>query len=167
MNRIVGLVAVVMAVVLAIGLVAAQSSAPAAEAKGKNQFQLDLVIQSAASPDGTRGLDTSGIVKLVETALAKGRFEVDSISDITFVSNIGSSGLDGNTVKASSNVDSFLDIEVEISGTRKGPPTEMVSMSLKGQIGDGTTSQRSIDLVREAAKAAGVEVIYGHVTVLK
>ena len=165
MNRIVGLAAVVMAIVLAVGFVVAQSSAPEATAKANDTFQLDIVIQAGVSSDVTKGLDVSTAVEIVESALAKGKYNIDSFFDITYASNIGSSGLDGNTVKASFNVDSFFDIEYEIA--RRSIPTEMVAMSLKGQIGDGTSSQRSIDLVREAAKAAGAEVTYGHVTVLK
>ncbi len=42
----VGLVAVVIAVIVAIGLVVAQSSAPGATTKTNDTFQLDLVIQT-------------------------------------------------------------------------------------------------------------------------
>jgi len=40
-------------------------------------------------------------------------------------------------------------------------------MSLTASLGDGTVSQRTIDLVREAVKSLGADVTYGHVTVLK
>ena len=43
----------------------------------------------------------------------------------------------------------------------------MVAMSLTASLGDGTVSQRAIDLVREAVKSLAAEVTYGHVTVLK
>ena len=43
---LIGLAVVVIAVVVAIGLVIALLSAPEASAKGKNQFQLDIVIDT-------------------------------------------------------------------------------------------------------------------------
>jgi hypothetical protein len=155
--------AVFIAVVVAGGFVIAQSSVPAATAKTGDTFQLDLVIQSSETRY-TR-LDVSNTIKVVESALAKGKYNVDSFFDITYASNIGSSGLDGNTAKASFNVDSFFDLEYEIA--RRSFPTEMVAMSLTASLGDGTVSQRAIDLVREAVKSLGAEVTYGHVTVLK
>ena len=165
MNRIVGLAAVVMAIVLAVGFVVAQSSAPEATAKANDTFQLDIVIQAGVSSDVTKGLDVSTAVEIVERAMAEGKYNIDSFFDITYASNIGSSGEDGVRAKTSFNVDSFFDIEYEISG--KTIPTEMVALSLKGSIGDGTVSQRAIDLVKVEAKAAGADVTYGHVAVLK
>ena len=101
--------AVFIAVVVAGGFVIAQSSVPAATAKTGDTFQLDLVIQSSETRY-TR-LDVSNKIKVVESALAKGKYNVDSFFDITYASNIGSSGLDGNTAKVSFNVDSFFDLE--------------------------------------------------------
>ena len=45
-KRLIGLVAVVMAVVVAVGFMVVPSNAPEASAKGKNQFQMDLVVQT-------------------------------------------------------------------------------------------------------------------------
>ena len=89
-RKVVGLVAVVIAAIVAIGLVAAQSSAPGATAKTNDTFQLDLVIQTGGP--GTRylkPLDTSGTVKLVEAALTEGRYNIDSFFDISYVSISG------------------------------------------------------------------------------
>ena len=167
----VGLVAVVIAVIVAIGLVVAQSSAPGATTKTNDTFQLDLVIQTGGP--GTRylkPLDTSGTVKLVEAALTKGRYNIDSFFDISYVSNIGSSELDGNTTRASFNVDSFFDIEHEITSSgysRKSIPIEMLASSLTATLNDPPNPQRAIDLVRVAVESVGGDVNYGHVTVLK
>ena len=165
-GKIVGLVVLVIVVVVSVGFAFAQLSAPEASAKGKNQFQLDLVIQTS-SPDskGARGLDTAGTVKVVEAALTKGRYQIDSFFDITYAANIGSSGSDGNTANASFNVDSFFDIEYEM--TRRTVPIEMVALSLRANLNDPPSPQTAIDLVRAAVEGAGADVYYGHVTVLK
>ena len=49
--------------------------------------------------------DISGTVDIVERALAGGNYSVDSFFDIYYVSNIGSSGLDGNTANVTTNLD--------------------------------------------------------------
>ena len=139
----VGLVAVVIAVIVAIGLVVAQSSAPGATTKTNDTFQLDLVIQTGGPGTGyLKPLDTSGTVKLVEAALTKGRY----------------------------NIDSFFDIEHEITSSgysRKSIPIEMLASSLTATLNDPPNPQRAIDLVRVAVESVGGDVNYGHVTVLK
>ena len=59
-----------MAIVLAIGFVVAQSSAPEATAKANDTFQLDIVIQTGVSSDGNKRFDVSTVVEVVESALA-------------------------------------------------------------------------------------------------
>ena len=73
-----------MAIVLAIGFVVAQMGAPEATAKANDTFQLDIVIQAGVSSYGTKGLDVSTAVKIVESALAKGGYSIDSFFDITY-----------------------------------------------------------------------------------
>jgi len=45
-KKIVGSTALFVAVVVSLGFVIAQTTAPEASAKGKNQFQMDLVVQT-------------------------------------------------------------------------------------------------------------------------
>ena len=113
-------------------------------------------------------LDATRAVELIESVLTKREYSIDSFFDISYVSNIGSSGLDGNT-RASFNVDSFFDVEYESgsSSTRKSFPTEMIAMSLRVNLNDPPSPEVAIDLVRQAVRDAGGSVFYGHVTVLK
>ena len=170
-KRLIGLVAIVMAVVVAIGFMVVPSSALEASAKGKNQFQLDLIVEAPGlGKDGTPGLGTAGTIELVELSLTSGNYNVDSFFDVYYVSNIGSSGLDGNTAKVTANFDSFFDIEYEIGGsTRKVGTfdTEMISMSLTVNLNDPPNPQGAIDVVREALEKKGGDVYVGHVTLIR
>jgi len=54
-KRLIGLVSVVMAVVVAVGFMVVPSNAPEASAKGKNQFQMDLIVAPAPVPMELQG----------------------------------------------------------------------------------------------------------------
>ena len=172
---IVGLVAVVIAVIGTIGFVVAQSAAPEATANAHGQFQMDLVIDTThlfvieTGSDGQRRktpLDTSGTIDLVEGALARGNYNVDSFFDIMYVSNIGSSGEDGVSFKSSPTFDVFFEIDYRTSqaGTFD---TEMLSMSLRASPGGGSGPQGAIDVVKEALEKSGGNVYVGHVTLIR
>jgi len=91
----------------------------------------------------------------------RGSFNVDSFFDISYTSNIGSSGIDGF------QVDSFFDITYRISGDKGGFDTEMVSMQLRATLDDPAGGAAAIDRIRAAVSQAGGRTYYGHVTVLK
>ena len=61
-KRLIGLVAVVMAVIVAVGFMVVPSNAPEASARGKNQFQMYLIVAPGPSSDGTAGISTSGTI---------------------------------------------------------------------------------------------------------
>ena len=165
-RRVVGLIAVAMAVVASIGLIVGQSLTSEASAKAKDQFQLDLIVQvPGPGPDGTPGLSTSGTIELVELSLAKGRYNVDSFFDISYVSNIGSSGDDGVSFKTTPNFDVFFEVDYKTS--RGKIETEMVALSLRVNLNDPPNPQGAIDLVRRALEGAGGDIYYGHVTIIK
>ena len=185
-KKIIGSAAIFVVLVVSLGFVVAEATVPEASAKGKNQFQRDLVVQTdglltnkTCDPlvekclveiEKLRRLDISGTVDIVERALAGGNYSVDSFFDIYYVSNIGSSGLDGNTANVTTNLDSFFDIEylIDGSGAKKGTiPTEMIAMSLTVNLNDPPNAHAAIDIVRKALEKAGGDVIIGHITVLK
>lgn len=118
----------------------------------KGEFQLDLIVSYPAGRP---------VEQVVSSIRSSGNFDV--FFNITYVSNIGSSGLDG--VRASSfNVDSFFDITYEL--TRSDFETEMVAMTLSGTLSDPSNPSVLIDDVKKALGTDG-RVFYGHVTVLK
>ncbi|MDA0987734.1 MAG: hypothetical protein O2783_01080 [Chloroflexi bacterium] len=98
---------------------------------------------------------------MIQVVRENGTFQVDSFFDISYISNIGSSGLDGYTF----TVDSFFDVEYRVSSI----DTEMVSLSLSASpiFGDPDFDVRALDAVITAVAEAGGHVHYGHVTVLK
>jgi hypothetical protein len=165
-KRLVGLVAVVMAVVVAIGFMVVPSSTPEAVAKGKNQFQMDLILAPGPGPDGTSRISTSGTIELTQLSLAEAGYNVDSFFDVMYVSNIGSSGEDGVSFKSSPTFDVFFEVDYKTS-RGSGFATEMISMSLKGSIGDGTVTQRGLDVVRKAVEKNGGHTYVGHVTLIR
>ena len=174
-RRLTGLVAIVIAVVVTVGFVVAQLSAPEASAKGKNQFQLDLVIDMTrliGVETGNKGevrkyrLDISGTLDLVEDALARGDYNVDSFFDVFYVSNIGSSGEDGVSFRSNPTFDVFFEVDYKTSGASK-ITTEMVAMSLTANPNGSSSPQGAVDAVRQALRKAGGDVYIGHVTVLK
>ena len=91
-KRLIGLVAVVMAVIVAVGFMVVPSNAPDASARGKNQFQMYLIVAPGPSSDGTAGISTSGTIELIQLSLAKPSYNVDSFSYVSSVSNIGLNG---------------------------------------------------------------------------
>ena len=143
-----------------------------AEAASKGEFQLELIVSMPA------GTEIGNIVSKIESS-GKGSYSIDSFFDVTYVSNIGSSGQDG--VRASSFiVDSFFDITYEIDFdtlSRSKFPTEMVAMTLTGTLSDPSKPWVVIDEIRKALEEssdgedregeAPDRVFYGHVTVLK
>ena len=69
--------------------------------------------------------------------------------------------MDVNTTRASFNVNSFFDIEHEITSSgdsRKSIPIEMLALSLTATLNDPPNPQRVIDLVRVAVESVGGDV---------
>ena len=167
MKKIVGLLAVTLAVVFAVGFVLDQSSATTASAKVNNQIQLDLIVAiptggTVPTPDEPGPVEsTLGVIK---AALSDHNFQVDSFFDVYYVSNIGSSGEDGVSIKAGANFDVFFEVEISRSGTFD---TEMIALSLSSTVPDPTNPQGAIDIARTAVEGLKGSVHYGHVTVLK
>ena len=167
MKKIVGLLAVTLAVVFAVGFVLHQTTAPTASAKEKSQILLDLVVAvptsgTVPSPGEPGALETAlGVIK---GALSEHNFQVDSFFDVYYVPNIGSSGEDGVSFKAGANFDVFFEVEVSRSGTFE---TEMIAMSLSSTAPDPSNPQGAIDIARTAVEGLKGRVFYGHVTVLK
>ena len=139
---------------------------PEASAKGKGQFQMDLIVAPGSSPDGTPGISTSGTIEMVQLSLAEAGYNVDSFFDVSYVSNIGSSGEDGVSFKSSPTFDVFFEVEYKTGGART-IQTEMIAMSLKGSIGDGSVAWRGLDVVKNAVKKNGGHTYVGHVTLLR
>jgi hypothetical protein len=149
---LVGLIAVLVAAVL----MAFQTSVQAASLP-KGDARIDLIVDIGPGTGGK----SSSIEQIMKAVSDNDNFVVDSFFDVSYVSNIGSSGLDGFTV------DSFFDIEYRIVGSFD---TEMVALSLTGIFGDpdfDLAAGAALDAVREAVTAAGGTTHYGHVTVLK
>jgi hypothetical protein len=177
-KKIVGSAALFVALVVALGFVVAQTNVPEASAKDKNQFQMDLLIDMTklvTIETGETGrkeearkvrASISGAVDLVEEALARGDYNVDSFFDVFYVSNIGSSGEDGVSFKSSPTFDVFFEVDYKTS-RGSGFATEMVSMSLTASPGGASGPQGAIDIVKAALQNAGGDVYVGHVTVLK
>ena len=105
-----------IAIVVAVGLMAFQPNVQAASAP-KGNAQVDLLIEL-----GTDGTVPNTMADMIRVVRENGTFQVESFFDISYVSNIGSSGLDGYTF----TVDSFFDVEYRVSSF----DTEMVSLSL-------------------------------------
>ena len=130
-----------IALAAAVSVVAMQPSAQAASAP-KGQVQVDLVVGLPKGPD----------------------------SAALVVSNIGSSGEDGVSACGESDfqVDSFFDIAYRI----EPPPdrtiqTEMLSMPLTGTLLTPDNPGEAMDDLRCQVEAAGGDIYYGHVTILK
>ena len=162
-RTMVGLVMVLAALLAAVTYASFQPSAQAASA-GQGQFQAELIVQ--LPPDVT---SVSAALTLVRGSgedpdTGESDFQVDSFFDVSYVSNIGSSGLDG-FAPSSFQVDSFFDIYYEIDFSTRTVQTEMLSMSLTGSMSDPTDPGVVIDAVTSALK--GGHVYYGHVNVIR
>ena len=81
------------------------------------------------------------------------------------VSNIGSSGQDGVSKKSDFQVDSFFDISYGIDGGKID--IELVALQLRATLSDPSDTAGFLEAVGGAATAAGGDVYYGHVTILK
>jgi hypothetical protein len=149
------------AVLIAVLAVAAQAVAqPRAGEAAQSPAQIDLVLQLRC-PDGTcrPSLSLGGLIeKIVLNIGSSGedgvRYQVDSFFDVFFVRNIGSSGQDGVSF------DSFFDITYEI----RSIDIELVALSLRATYSGDLNPALVIDEIRSVA---GVDVTYGHVTILK
>lgn len=176
MKKVIGYLAVIMAVVVATGFLVYQSTAPSVVSAedGRPHAQLDLII---TVPDGTDA-PLKMTLDLVTKGLANGKYQIDSFFDVSYVSNIGSSGEDGVSLSVSNigssgedgvrrggNFDVFF--EVDYKKAKKGTTieTEMVALSLS--YNPGPDPLGAIDAVKKAVDAGGGRVFYGHVTVLK
>ena len=166
-RNIVLLAAGLVAVVAVAGLVVAQPQSEAAQ----TQAQLDLVIEFPVllpDPDPTRpppltlGQRADLVVSNIGSSGQDGvSFGVDSFFDVFYFRNIGSSGQDG--VRYSAAFDSFFDVEYRTLKIE----TEMVALSLTGSYSIILNEVDLIDKAKEAALAAGGDIIFGHVTILK
>ena len=172
MKRKYGYLALIIAMVVATGVVVYQSSAPEAAARvhdGIELVQLDLIVDASAgaigkNSDGAGPVETT--LSVISDALSASGFQVDSFFDVYYVSNIGSSGQDGVSYKAGANFDVFFEIDISISG-KSTIPTEMVALSLTSTAPDPNNPQGAIDAIKSALEASHSRVYYGHVTVLK
>lgn len=170
---------------VAAGLLFPLSSAEA-KPKPKGIVEVALIVSRGTTSDGTRAT-LAGIVSNIGSSgqdgvRGKSDFTVDSFFDIHYVSNIGSSGqdgvrsdltvsnigssgLDGVSKKSNFQVDSFFDIEYRIDGGKID--IELVALQLRTTLSDPSNTAGLLEAVRGAATAAGGDVYYGHVTILK
>ena len=147
----------------AVSIVTMQPSAQA-QSTGGGDIQIDLMVVMPA------GSSTAALISNIGSSgedgvsvCGKATFNVDSFFDVWYA-NIGSSGLDG----VSFAFDSFFDIDVSAAGRGgRTVQTEMLSMSLSATLADPTNPNGVMDDLRCQVEAAGGDVYYGHVTVLK
>ena len=135
------------------GLASGSQVQAASQARG--DVQVDIIVVGSKVKDVVRSIE----------GRSDGQFQIDSFFDISYVSNIGSSGEDG--VRATSfTVDSFFDVTYEMGreGCSGCWQTEMVSMQLVGSVPGGTNPGDALDEIVEAIGSG--KIAYGHVTVL-
>ena len=125
-----------------------------------DQSQINLIVEL--------GTDAS-LQSITDTVSGVRSFRVDSFFDITYVSNIGSSGEDGVRFIAPPSFDVFFEIDLTVDSAPAGTiPTEMVALSLGVTLADPTNPGASLDAVRDAINATGNTVYYvGHVTLIR
>jgi hypothetical protein len=177
-----GIVLMVGLVALAVvGAVAVQEPDAQAAAAPKGQVQIDLIVSlPTPDPDDPTALNRNGqlVVSNIGSSGMDGvgvcspgtsSFQVDSFFDIMYVSNIGSSGQDGVRFQ----IDSFFDVEYSIARLADPPPgertiqTEMLSMSLTGNLIDPIDPTGVLDDLRCDVESVDGDIYYGHVTILK
>ncbi len=159
---IVGLVAVLLAALAAVTFVMYEPSAGAAPAP-KGEFRLDLVIpMPPPGADGTRTTVGEVVAAIASSGLDGDLFTVDSVVDVTLVSDRASSGQDFIRPRTW-KVSSFIDVSYEFGV--KFTDAEMVALSLVGSLSDPSNPGVVLDAVGRALKGSGPH--YGHVTVLK
>ena len=151
------LLASLMALVIAAGLMAFRPSVQA-DSKSKGEAELELIIELGSGADGI----PTTIEEVVQAVSNVGSFAVDSFFDITYVSDIGSSGLDGFSV------DSFFDITYRIESPSDAKiEIELVALTLRSTLSDPANPGGALDAVKAAVTAAGGKTYYGHVTLIK
>ena len=153
---------------------------PGANAATRGEAQLQFLIElpqpvcepDPADPDGPPICTPASAKELVELVTGACCFQFDVFFEVDYISNIGSSGLDGNTTTF--QVDSFFDVfyEIEFDNSPSGAgsrtiQTEMLSMDLSGTLNDPDNPAGAIDAVTKAVNAVGGHVHRGHVTILK
>ncbi len=147
---LIGLLAIVAVATMAVAQPGAGAPAP------RGEGQLQFIIELPPTPKCEPGvvcpppMTAQELVELVTEACC---FQVDSFFDISYVSNIGSSGLDGTT--ATFQVDSFFDVFYEIEfnnppGGDRTVQTEILSMDLSGIFGDPDKPAAALDAVTRA-----------------
>ena len=167
LKRKYGYLALIIAIVVAAGVLVYQSSAPDVSARAHDEIelvQLDLVISVPADPGRTDLLES--MLEEIGNALSNAGYQVDSFFDIMYLSNIGSSGEDGVSVRTGGNFDVFFEVDYKISGNRTFA-TEMVAMSLTSTAPDVNNLQSALDVVKSAVEARQGDYFIGHVTLIR
>ena len=176
-KRVLLLIGLLILVALGTMAIAQPSASSAQSGQVRLQFLIELPPTPKCEPDTDPSrcpTPVGDLVRKISNLGSSGEdgFVVDSFFDISYVRNIGSSGLDGNTTTF--QVDSFFDVFYEIKfdnpkgGGDRTIQTEMLSMDLSATPNDPTNPAGAIDAVTRAVRdEVGGHVHKGHVTILK